>query len=216
MRRGAARRCFLFLQGNASSYMRRLGSALRQRGHRVCRVNFNGGDVLFWSLPGAISFRGSLEEWPAFLEDLIDRLQVTDILLFGDCRPVHREAIRVAKGRPVSLHICEEGYLRPNWITLEQSGVNGYSTLPRNPAAILRTAALLPEAENGPAFTDSFARRALLDVVYNVARVALAWRFPEVQASRPARPVRSIYRMGRQVHSEPLRAASRTPSASPA
>jgi capsular polysaccharide export protein len=43
-------RSFLFLQGLASWFFDRLGRALIERGHAVHRVNFNGGDRLFWRL----------------------------------------------------------------------------------------------------------------------------------------------------------------------
>ena len=61
-------RRFLFLQGNASHFFDRLGRALRDQGHAVHRINFNGGDWAFWSLPGAVSFRGALDAWPDFLQ----------------------------------------------------------------------------------------------------------------------------------------------------
>ena len=55
-------RRFLFLQGNASRLFDRLGRALHRQGHAVHRINFNGGDWAFWSLPGAASFRGTAED----------------------------------------------------------------------------------------------------------------------------------------------------------
>ena len=38
----------------------------------------------------------------------------------------------------------EEGYVRPDWVTFEAGGVNGHSTLPRDPQWYLETAASLP------------------------------------------------------------------------
>ena len=58
-----------------------------ERGHAVYRVNFNGGDRAFWRLPGAVDFRGRPEEWPEFLDRLIVERAISDIILFGDCRP---------------------------------------------------------------------------------------------------------------------------------
>jgi capsular polysaccharide export protein len=49
-------RGFLFLQGLAAWFFDCLGRTLLSRGHRVCRVNFNGGDRVFWRLPGAVIF----------------------------------------------------------------------------------------------------------------------------------------------------------------
>src|SRR5262249_48698014 len=38
----------------------------------------------------------------------------------------------------------EHGYFRPDWVTHERDGVNGYSALPRDPAAIREAAGALP------------------------------------------------------------------------
>jgi len=59
----SSERGFLFLQGLASWFFDRLGRALLARGHRVHRVNFNGGDRAFWHLSGAVDFCGREHEW---------------------------------------------------------------------------------------------------------------------------------------------------------
>ena len=138
------RRSFLFLQGLASQFFARLGRALAAQGHAVHRVNFNGGDRLFWRLPGAVDYSGRLADWPAFLDRLLAERQITDIILFGDSRPVHRTAIPVARARGIAVHVVEEAYLRPGWITFERDGVNANSTLPRDPAWYREQAAQLP------------------------------------------------------------------------
>lgn len=141
-------RCYLFLQGPIGPFFRKLGKTLMARGHRVVRVNFNGGDWFDWAFGGPVPFRGSAAEWPAFLLDLIARHGVTDLVLFGDCRPLHAAAIATVRqhhGR-VAIHVLEEGYLRPHWITLERGGTNGFSALPRT-ARGFRDA---PEADQPP------------------------------------------------------------------
>ena len=87
---GQSRPGFSFLQGMATRFFERLGQALAGRGHAVSRVNFNGGDRAFWRLPGAVDFCGRPEEWPEFLDRLIVERAISDIILFGDCRPLHR------------------------------------------------------------------------------------------------------------------------------
>jgi capsular polysaccharide export protein len=178
----------LFLQGLASLFFSRLGAALEARGHEVHRVNFNGGDRVFWRLPGAIDFTGTIEEWPAVLGELLETRRITDIVLFGDCRPLHRAAIKLASHRATPVHVLEEGYLRPSWITLELGGVNAYSSLPRDADWYRRTAGTLPPFEAVPSAPGSFFRRAREDVLYNVATVALAWRYPGFRTHRPWHP----------------------------
>ena len=165
----ASPRTFLFLQGLASPFFAELARTLVQHGHRVRRINISLGDEVFWRLP-ATNYRGSLANWRGFLAGYLANETVTDIVLFGDCRPYHRVAISLAAHRRIQVHVCEEGYIRPNWITVERGGVNGYSSLPRDPETILAVAAELPEPIE-ESFAGSFARRAVWDVTYNVANM---------------------------------------------
>ncbi|MGC2199852.1 MAG: capsular biosynthesis protein [Stellaceae bacterium] len=178
-------RAFLFLQGMATRFFERLGQALLARGHAVHRVNFNGGDRAFWRLPGAVDFCGRAEEWPDFLDRLIVDNGISDIILFGDCRPLHRATIRVAEGRLVRTHVVEEGYLRPDWITFEEGGVNGHSALPRDPSWYRERARSLPAWRDPPPVPGSFRRRALEDVLYTTASMSGMWRFPFYATHRP-------------------------------
>lgn len=182
-------RSFLFLQGLASWFFDRLGRALAERGHAVHRVNFNGGDRVFWRLPGAVDYRGRLDDWPGVLDRLLAERQVTDVILFGDCRPVHRLAIPVARARSVRLHVIEEGYLRPGWITFEEGGVNANSPLPRDPSWYCEEAADLPPWRDSPAPPESFARRAAEDVLYTAARLAAAGWYPHYRTHRTRHPL---------------------------
>lgn len=178
-------RSFLFLQGMATRFFERLGQALGERGYPVHRVNFNGGDRAFWRLPGAVDFCGRPEEWPGFFERLVVEKAISDVILFGDCRPLHRAAIRVARGRSLRVHVVEEGYLRPDWITFEEDGVNGYSALSRDPDWYCDEARSLPPWHDPPAVPGSFRRRAIEDVAYTTASMAGMWRFPHYATHRP-------------------------------
>jgi capsular polysaccharide export protein len=178
-------RSFLFLQGLATRFFDRLGRALRARGHAVYRVNFNGGDRAFWRLPGALDFSGPEREWPEFLDRLVVENAISDIILFGDCRPFHRAAIRVAETRLLRVHVVEEGYLRPDWITIEEGGVNGRSALPRDPDWYRERAQALPPWRDPPSVPGSFRRRAVEDVIYTMASMAGMWRFPHYTTHRP-------------------------------
>jgi capsular polysaccharide export protein len=178
-------RAFLFLQGMATRFFERLGRALSERGHAVHRVNFNGGDRAFWRLSQAADFCGRPEDWPEFLDQLIVDRAISDVILFGDCRPMHRAAIRVAERLSLRIHVVEEGYLRPDWITFEEGGVNGNSALPRDPGWYLERAQSLPPWSDPPSVPGSFRRRAVEDVLYTVASMTGIWRFPYYATHRP-------------------------------
>ncbi len=181
-------RSFLFLQGLATTFFTRLGAALVARGHTVHRINFNGGDRLFWRLPGAVDFRGTLEDWPAFLAGFLEERRITEVLLFGDCRPLHRVAIKLAAHRAIPVHVFEEGYLRPSWITHELGGVNAYSSLPRDADWYRAAAKTLPPLRSDLPIAGNFLRRSVEDVLYNVATVTLGWHFSGYRSHRPWHP----------------------------
>lgn len=180
---------YLFLQGQISRFFAELGTALRQRGHAVHRINFNGGDRRFWPLPGAVDFRGRPEEWPAFLAERLEHWRISDLVLFGDCRPLHRAAIAQARLRGMRVQVFEEGYLRPDYITLEEGGVNGHSSLPRDAEAYRRAATLLPEPEPAQPIPASFRRRAIDDIHYNLSTSLGAGGYPHYRTHRPWHPL---------------------------
>lgn len=120
----------LMLQGPIGPLFLRLQSYLRSRGAEVRKVNFNGGDVLFH--PNAhYCYRGALAEWAGAFAAYLDEFEPSVVLLFGDCRPYHRDAIQVCTARGLPVLVFEEGYFRPDYLTVEPGGANGNSDLVR-------------------------------------------------------------------------------------
>ncbi|WP_424979398.1 capsule biosynthesis protein [Leisingera sp. S232] len=123
-------RSFLFLQGPHGPFFAALGRVLRAAGCAVARVGFNAGDQAFWRASDSyIPFTGGPQDWPEVLNELLESHQVTDIVLYGDTRPIHATAVAAAKRRGITVHVFEEGYLRPYWVTYERGGANGHSRL---------------------------------------------------------------------------------------
>ena len=187
--RAPGRRSFLFLQGPASPFFARLGRALLHSGHEVARINFCGGDRLFWPSGKAgetIDFGGSITEWPGYLRAEMLRRAVTDVVLFGDCRPLHVEAAVVARELGAPVWVFEEGYLRPDWITLEVGGTNARSSLPRDPKKILVAAEVLRTPPVARPVSKHGARlMALRQIAYEAASLVQTRRFPQYRTHRP-------------------------------
>jgi len=178
-----ARQRFLFLQGPPGPFFHRLAETLSTLGHTVYRINLNAGDRASW--PGAaIDYQGSAEEWPGFIDDFMVRQQITDLVLFGDCRPLHDAARSLARLRDIRIHVFEEGYIRPDWVTLELDGVNGYSTLPRDPHWYLEAARGLPPLVRRPSVPATFQRRAREAAAYYAHSTFGTWRFPHYRSHR--------------------------------
>jgi len=180
-----AKRAFLFLQGPPGPMMHQLAVAMREQGMKVERINICAGDSMDWPEP-ATDFRGRFRDWPVFFDNFLREHQITDILLFGDCRPYHVSARGVAALRGVRTYVLEEGYLRPHWMTLELDGVNGHSRLARNKDWLVEQAKGLPPEPFLPPITAEFRRR-----VRDTARHYIA-----VHAGRLAYPFYRTHRKG--------------------
>jgi capsular polysaccharide export protein len=172
----------LLLQGPMGPFFLRLAEDLERQDQRVYKINFNGGDALFYRRHNTISYTGSLQQWPDFLAHQLRALDIDRIYLFGDCRTYHALAREVAKRLNVQIFVFEEGYVRPDYITLEEGGVNGYSRLAQNPPAF-RTA---PEFkyEIPARVGHTFIWMALQAIIYYIA-CHLSRRYPSYVHHRP-------------------------------
>lgn len=178
------KRSFLFLQGPPGRMFAVLGDRLRSRGCEVHRINLNGGDRYDWP-EGGVDYRGRRSRWPLFVNRFMEQHRITDLVLYGDCRPMHVAATGMAKLRGVNVHVLEEGYIRPDWMTLEPDGVNGRSTLSRDPNWFIAQARSLAPLPDLPPITASFGRRASDSYWYYHNVVTGRLRFPFYRAHRP-------------------------------
>ncbi|MFM5886253.1 MAG: capsular biosynthesis protein [Novosphingobium sp.] len=112
-------RHFLFLQGLPGPAFRRIARRLEMQGHAVSRLNFTGGDLADWHF-GGTAYRGTAAGFGDWLCAHAAQAKVTDLVLLGDRRPLHRQAIDAARQLGIDVHVFEEGYLRPNSVTIER------------------------------------------------------------------------------------------------
>jgi len=123
-------RVFLFLQGPHGPFFRELARALAREGAGVHRVAFNAADEAEWRRMGPlVRYNDDDASFADWLAQYVAAHAITDIVLYGDTRPVHRIALEVARARGLTTHCLEEGYIRPSWITYERHGNNGNSPL---------------------------------------------------------------------------------------
>ncbi|MBT9383457.1 capsule biosynthesis protein CapA [Pseudooceanicola sp. CBS1P-1] len=126
----SAHRVFLFLQGPHGPFFHQLGRMLQRTGAQVWRVGFNAGDSAFWPDRNSyIPYRGPAQDWEQTFAGLAAAHHATDLVLYGDTRPIHARAIARARRAGLRIHVFEEGYLRPYWVTYERGGSNGHSRL---------------------------------------------------------------------------------------
>lgn len=198
----ASGRSFLFLQGPISPFFAEVGAGLAALGHAVHRINLCPGDRLFWrKVPGAapaVDFTGPAEDWPCFIADMLARWRVTDLVLLGEAREVHRIAADAARARDAQVTVTDFGYFRPDWITLERDAMGGQSHFPRDPDAIRALAAGLPPADLTERMKDPFWLLATWDVAYHLANM-LPSRFRDYRSHQLHHPLATYAGIARRL-----------------
>ena len=185
---------FLFLQGMQSSFFKRVGKNLAARNCRISRINFCLGDWIFWGGKNSYSFRGRIFEWKNYIENFLDENEVTDIVLVGEQRRYHDVAIKAAKERGIRVIVTDFGYLRPDWIAIEQDGMNGSSLLPRDINQIHEINNNLSQVNLGPVFHDGEVNRILCDLVYSFSTSADFLFFPHyVRSDMRPNPLKGLF-----------------------
>ncbi len=180
-------RHFVFLQGMPCSFYRSVGEALERQGQRVSRINLSFGDWLYWHGKNAVNYRGRRKSWPDFLKSYIVDCGVTDLVLLGEQRKYHKEAVLLARDLGVRVMATDFGYFRPDWITLEPNGMGGNSTMPKNPEDIIFLARKMSPIDFTQKYQDSGWRMSVGDFVASFGDVLLSAFFPhyEMSVERP-------------------------------
>ncbi len=166
----------LLLQGALGPFFRNFARELEERGANVTKVKFNAGDAVYYCGVRAIAYRGTLKEWPAYAEKLIVDKRIEVIFLLGDMRHYHRPIKAMAENHGARLYVFEEGYLRPDFITMEPWGVNGNSAMSKEPE-FYRKANLLSKKKAAPV-GKVFGRSAWITIFYYVCYNLFYFLYP--------------------------------------
>ena len=182
-------RTVLFLQGPLSPLYQRLGKKLAACGYTILRVNLSVGDWLHWHGPECLSFRGRKEQWREYLLQLIEKHQITTLIMHGDGRWYHQQAVDLAHELGLEVIITELGLLRPGWLTLEWGGPAANSHFSADPERLLM--APEPDADVLPIeYRSSFTQMALWDASYNLLNYFLGFLYPHFTRHTPYHPLR--------------------------
>lgn len=122
-------RRFLIVTAPFGGFGPALARVLEKRGAEVGRMIFNAGDALNWPRRGGIVFRETPNVWA---REIHQRLAgFTDVIIFGEGGSYNRAVLSAAETLSARVWVLENGYFRPDWITVERNGVNASSALPR-------------------------------------------------------------------------------------
>lgn len=166
----------------------------------MSKINLCFADSFFWAIAGATNYRGSLKDWPRFIDLFITSRKVTDLVLLGEQRKYHKEAIVVALGKGVRVTVTDFGYLRPDWLTLEQNGMSGNSSFPNDPMVIKQQAEGLSFPDLSLKYQDSDLVMGIGDLVSMYGNLLFWFLYPRYERS-DARPHPFFYSAGGLVRS---------------
>lgn len=174
----------LLLQGPLGPFFQTLSRQLTEAGHQVVKIHFNGGDEC-WPCAGKnLRFRGKPESWNAFFRRVLKQQGIDTVICYGDCRYYHLEAGRICKLKRVPFWAMEEGYLRPDFVTLEQGGVNAFSPWYERRDQLAQLDWPVPY-DSSLKVGKTFAVRAWYASRYHINKSLFRWRYPHFVNHRP-------------------------------
>jgi len=173
----------LLLQGPVGAFFDRLTRWLQVHEKQVYRIAFQGGDLYDSKILNPEIYGGTLQDWSAYFQDTLQRLQIDCLVLFGQSRKYHEIATKYAKQIGLPVVVLEEGYFRPGFITMELGGVNGYSTTMQSYAWCGHTSGIEPNAAKW-----HFQSMALQASMHYIAMRRRANEFTNYQHHRNSSP----------------------------
>ncbi|MGV6989026.1 capsule biosynthesis protein [Testudinibacter sp. P80/BLE/0925] len=158
----------LLLQGPIGTFFHDISLWLQSQGKTVYKINFNAGDEHFYSNANSNTFayRESLDQFEEYLHRLCQAEKIGAVVCFGDNRHYHKVAKTVCKALTISYWAFEEGYFRPDYITLEKDGVNAFSPIPRDEAFFRNICPQAPEPVTPEKVAQGFVPLAKLAICY--------------------------------------------------
>ena len=180
---GLEGRRFLIVTAPFGPFGRVLAETLRARGAEVSRILLNAGDLLYWRGPGGIKFKGGALAWPAKLAELAP--QYTDIVVFGEGGAYNQAVLREAKSFKAAVWVLENGYFRPDWVTVERNGVNASSNLPRRREAYDPPTPEIPVTRR---VGKALPHHVLNISLYHLIQLPGRWLFPKYVAPYTVAP----------------------------
>lgn len=122
----------LLLQGPNGPFFKKLDNFLSEKGAATYRIGFNFGDYFYSNKHNYYPYKLKPKKWDQFIEKFLLENKIDIIFLFGDNRFYQRIAKKKALKHDIKVYVFEEGYIRPNYITMELYGVNEHSKIPKN------------------------------------------------------------------------------------
>lgn len=176
----------LLLQGPIGKFFFTLSQWLQQQNKTVFKINFNAGDEYFYPnrYPNTFAYTDDINHFRYFIQQLCLTNHIDTLVCFGDNRQYHKIAKTVANELNLNFWVFEEGYFRPDYITLEKSGVNAFSPIPKSANYFLDIQQELPPIPISQALASGFFRMAKLAIQYYGAANLFKNKYPKYEHHR--------------------------------
>ena len=148
----------LFLVGPIGTFFARLSNYLEKNNIRTYKISF---PLYEYGFPKSrlIKFNQDIYLFKNYLRKILINKEIKHIFMYGNVLIPHRQALVLVEELKkeeiyVNTHIFELGYLRPNFVTLEDKGINYSSGFIKNREFYLKQNSyeLLPIAEKHARF----------------------------------------------------------------
>lgn len=186
----ASRRVML-LQGPMGTFFKQLSLWLTSHQVECFKVNFNAGDVVFFNGTQTYNYHGRLANFKKWLNIKLKELDIDAIVCFGDCRFYHAIALQLAREQGVKIFVFEEGYIRPDYITLERGGVNDFSQLREKFHAL--DGQELPSPDKPQSIDTRFGWMVFVAFTYYLFWILFFWAFPFYTHHRQISPLAEAF-----------------------
>lgn len=180
----------LLLQGPMGNFFQQLSCWLESYAIDCYKVNFNAGDWIFYQSPNSINYHGRLSHFKTWLKGYLLALGIDAVVCFGDCRFYHIQAKQVALELGINFFVFEEGYIRPDYITLERGGVNEYSGIKQR---FLSLSNELPLPDQPTEVHSDYKLLVQSAIIYYVMWALFFWLFPFYKHHRLIHPLAEVF-----------------------
>ncbi|XID75582.1 capsule biosynthesis protein [Alkanindiges sp. WGS2144] len=180
----------LLLQGPMGNFFSQLAAWLESHGTECYKVNFNAGDWFFYHGRNVFNYHGRLDHFKHWLKKHLLDLNIEAVVCFGDCRFYHIEARQLTQELGLHFFVFEEGYIRPDYITLERGGVNDYSGIKQK---FLSLSDELPPPDKPLPVYPNYKLLVQSAFVYYLMWSLFFWLFPFYKHHRLISPLAEIF-----------------------
>jgi capsular polysaccharide export protein len=115
----------LLLQGPVGPFFSNLRYFYKNRGSKVFKIHFNFGSKFFYKSDKYTYIFSDFEiNFQFYIKNFLIKNKINVVFLFSNKRFFHSIAINEAEKLGIQIYSLEEGYMRPNYFTLEKKGNN--------------------------------------------------------------------------------------------